>query len=170
MGVTKKKTKRGINMRWMGRRDLPHVLQIEEQSFKEPWNEDNFLQVLRLRNCIGMVIEYEELVIGFVIYELHDTYRSQSRPIEILNIAVDPEFRRMMVGTSMIEKLKSKLSWQRRRKLMTWVSETNLEAQVWLRSNGFLCVKVEKGRYPDQPEMDAYKFEFVTDQENERDE
>jgi ribosomal-protein-alanine N-acetyltransferase len=167
MGVTKKKTKRGISMRWMIRRDLPHVLQIEQQSFSEPWNEDNFLQVLRPRNCIGMVIEYEELVIGFVIYELHDHSTIPGRPIEILNIAVDPEFRRMMVGSAMIEKLKSKLSWQRRRKLIAWVSERNLEAQVWLRSNGFLCKKIEKGRYPDQPEMDAYKFEFVTSQEEE---
>lgn len=165
MGVTKKKTQHGINMRWMIKQDLPHVLQIEEQSFDEPWNEDNFLQCLRLRNCIGMVIEYDDLVIGFVIYELHDTYQSQGRPIEILNIAVAPEFRRMMVGTSMIEKLKGKLSWQRRRRLMAWVSEKNLEAQVWFRSNGFLCVKTEKGRYPDRPELDAYKFEFVTKQE-----
>jgi [ribosomal protein S18]-alanine N-acetyltransferase len=167
MALAKKKTQRGIHMRWMTRRDLPHVLQIEEQSFKEPWNEDNFLQVLRLRNCIGMVIEYEDLVIGFVLYELHDHSTIPGRPIEILNIAVCPEFRRMMVGTSMIEKLKSKLSWQRRRKLMAWVSERNLEAQVWFRSNGFLCTKIEKGRYPDQPEIDAYKFEFVTDQEEE---
>jgi ribosomal-protein-alanine N-acetyltransferase len=164
-GMAKKKTQRGIHMRWMIRRDLPQVLEIEWKSFDEPWTEENFIEVLRMRNCIGMVMEYEEQVIGFVLYELHDHSTIPGRPIEILNIAVDPEFRRMMIGTAMIEKLKSKLSYQRRRKLIAWISDVNLEAQVWLRSNGFLCTKIAKERYPYRPEMDAYKFEFVTSQE-----
>jgi ribosomal-protein-alanine N-acetyltransferase len=167
MTLAKKKTQRGIHMRWMIRRDIPQVLEIESKSFNEPWTEENFLEVLRLRNCIGMVIEYEGEVIGFILYELHDHSTIPGRPIEILNIAVHPEYRRMMIGTAMIEKLKSKLSFQRRRKLIAWISDANLEAQVWLRSNGFLCTKIAKERYPDRPEMDAYKFEFVTSQDTE---
>ncbi len=79
--------------RWMIRRDYHEVLAIEFVSFgPDAWTEDDFLAVLRERNSIGMIAEVGEKVVGFLVYHL------ESHHIEILNIAVDPEFRGRGVG------------------------------------------------------------------------
>ncbi len=62
-----------VHIRWMIRRDMPEVLDIERQSFEFPWSEDDFVRCLRQRNCIGMVAEHGDRVVGFMIYELHKT-------------------------------------------------------------------------------------------------
>ena len=60
-----------VHIRWMIRRDMPAVLGIENSCFEFAWNEDDFIRCLRQRNCIGMVAEEDEQVVGFMIYELH---------------------------------------------------------------------------------------------------
>ena len=93
-----------VHIRWMIRRDMPEVLAIEHASFEYPWCEEEFLRVLRQRNCIGMVAEYGERIVGFMIYELH------RNKIHVLDFATHPEFRRRGVGRQMIAKLVGKLS------------------------------------------------------------
>ena len=83
-----------VHIRWMIRRDMPEVLAIEHAGFEFPWCEEEFLRVLRQRNCIGMVAELGERVVGFMIYELHKS------KLNILDFAVHPEFRRQGGGRS----------------------------------------------------------------------
>ena len=71
-----------VQIRWMIRRDMPEVLKIEHESFEFNWTEEDFLACLRQRNCIGMVAEHDNRVVGFMIYELHKTR------LHILNFAV----------------------------------------------------------------------------------
>ncbi len=71
-----------VHIRWMIRRDMPEVLAIENESFEFPWCEDDFIRCLQQRNCIGMVAEHEDRVVGFMIYELHKT------ELQVLNLAV----------------------------------------------------------------------------------
>ena len=97
-----------VHIRWMIRRDMPEVLDIERASFEFPWFEEDFIRCLRQRNCIGMVAEHGERVVGFMIYELHKTR------LHILNFAVAADLRRRGVGRQMVEKLVGKLSSQRR--------------------------------------------------------
>src|SRR5213078_3611073 len=73
-----------VHIRWMIRRDMPEVLQAEQESFEYAWTEEDFLKCLRQRNCIGMVAEHTEKVVGFMIYELHKS------KLHILNFAVHP--------------------------------------------------------------------------------
>ena len=91
----------GIHIRWMIRRDMTDVLEIENASFEFPWNEDDFVRCLRQRNCIGMVVEQDDEIVGFMIYELYKTR------LHILNFAVHQNQRRSGIGTVMVEKLKS---------------------------------------------------------------
>ena len=120
-----------VHIRWMIRRDMREVLDIEETSFEFPWSEEDFVRCLRQRNCIGMVAEHDERVVGFMIYELHKTR------LHVLNFSVDPANRRRGVGTHMVNKLIGKLSQQRRTRIMLEVRETNLAAQLFFRSAGF---------------------------------
>src|ERR671936_1313874 len=92
-----------VHIRWMIRRDMPEVLQTEQESFEYSWTEEDFLRCLRQRNCIGMVAEQGERVVGFMIYELHKS------KLHILNFAVHPAYRRVAVGAQMVAKLIGKL-------------------------------------------------------------
>ncbi len=141
------------HIRWMIRRDMAEVLSIETQSFEFSWCEDDFIRALQQRNCIGMVAEVDGHIVGFMVYELHKTQ------IHVMNFAVAEEYRRRGIGSQMLAKLVSKLSNQRRTRLMLEVRETNLSAQLFFRSNGFRAITVLREFYEDTPE-DAYIMEF----------
>jgi ribosomal-protein-alanine N-acetyltransferase len=142
-----------VHIRWMIRRDMPEVLGIEEGSFEFPWSEEEFLNCLRQRNCIGMVAEHDQRVVGLMVYELNKTR------IHVLNFAVARDYRRMGVGRQMISKLIAKLSSQRRTRVTLEVRERNLPAQLFFRAAGFRAVSVLRGFYEDTPE-DAYLMQF----------
>ncbi len=142
-----------VHIRWMIRRDMSAVLDIESHSFEFPWSEDEFIRALRQRNCIGMVAELNEIVVGFMIYELH------KNRLHILNFAVNQDYRRDGVGRSMVEKLVSKLSYQRRSRILLEVRETNLPAQLFFKNVGFQAVSVLRDFYEDTTE-DAYVMQL----------
>ena len=73
-----------VQIRWMIRRDMADVLRIERASFEQEWSEEDFLNCLRQRNCIGMVAEHDNEVVGFMVYGLH-----KSR-LQIMNFSVAP--------------------------------------------------------------------------------
>src|SRR6516162_7356196 len=120
-GRTEKEQLR-VHIRWMIHRDMPEVLQTEQLSFEYSWTEEDFLRCLRQRNCIGMVAEQGEKVVGFMIYELHKA------------------------------KLLSKLSSHRRTRITLEVRETNLPAQLFFRSQGFKAIRVLRSFYEDSGE------------------
>lgn len=150
-----------VHIRWMIRRDMPEVLGIEAESFEFPWSEEDFLRCLKQRNCIGMVAEHDDRVVGFMVYELNKTR------IHVLNFAVAGDERHLGVGTQMVAKLIGKLSSQRRSRITLEVRETNLPAQLFFRSAGFRAVSVLREFYEDTPE-DAYLMQYRYRSENEQ--
>jgi [ribosomal protein S18]-alanine N-acetyltransferase len=146
-----------VHIRWMIRRDMPEVLAIEHSSFEYPWCEEEFLRVLRQRNCIGMVAEHGERIVGFMIYELH------RNKIHVLDFASHIDFRRRGVGRQMVSKLVSKLSNQRRNRIGLFVRETNLPAQLFFRVLGFRAMEVIREHYADTGE-DAYSMHYHLDE------
>lgn len=142
-----------VHIRWMIRRDMLEVLEIEGESFEFPWLEEDFIRQLRQRNCIGMVAEHEDRVVGFMVYELNKTR------LHVLNFAVAADYRHMGVGSQMIAKLIGKLSAQRRTRIVLEVRETNLPAQLFFRASGFRAVSVLRDYYEDTPE-DAYLMQY----------
>jgi ribosomal-protein-alanine N-acetyltransferase len=151
-GRTEKEQVR-VHIRWMIRRDMPEVLQTEQESFEYAWTEEDFLRCLRQRNCIGMVAEQGEKVVGFMIYELHKA------KLHILNFAVHPAYRRLGIGAQMVAKLISKLSSHRRTRITLAVRETNLPAQLFFRAQGFKAVRVLRNFYEDSGE-DAFLMQY----------
>ncbi len=137
-----------LAIHWMCRSHLQSVLHIENESFSEPWTEEEFIRCLRQRNCIGMVAEEEDEIKGFMIYELH------KNRLHLLDFAVAQASRREGVGSAMVDKLTSKLCFERRNRITMHVRETNLAAQVFFRAKGFRATKVDRGFYDDNE--DAY--------------
>jgi ribosomal-protein-alanine N-acetyltransferase len=142
-----------LHIRWMIRRDMPEVLAIEGENFEFPWLEDDFVRCFRQRNCIGMVAEHEDRVVGSMIYELQKTC------IHVLNFAVANDYQRRGVGSQMIAKLIAKLSAQRCTRIRFKVRETNLSGQQFLRACGFRAVSVVRNCYEETSE-DGYLMQF----------
>lgn len=141
-----------VHIRWLIRRDMPQVLEIEKQSFELPWSGQDFVRCLRQRNCIGMVAEDNERVVGFMVYTLYKTR------LHLLNFAVHPSFRRRGIGRQMLDKLVSKLSYERNR-IMLEVRETNLDAQLFFKKSHFRAISVLRDFYEDTAE-DAYLMQY----------
>jgi ribosomal-protein-alanine N-acetyltransferase len=140
-----------LRIRWMIRSDMPEVLDIESASFPHPWDEATFINCLRQRNCIGMVVEQKDRVVGYMIYEMH------KNRLHVLNLAVSTESRRQGVGTAMVAKLISKLRLGRQ-SIFAEVSEWNDAGIFFLRDCGFWCTAVAHGQYENG--TDAYVFRF----------
>lgn len=156
--ITQPKELVRVHIRWMIRRDMPEVLQAEQQSFDYSWTEEDFLRCLRQRNCIGMVAEFNDKVVGFMIYELHKT------KLHILNFAVSPRYRRLGIAAQMVSKLIGKLSSHRRTRITLAVRERNLTAQLFFRAQDFRAMKVLRGYYEDSGE-DAFLMQYHIDGE-----
>jgi len=146
-------TKLDVKINWLIRRDMEDVLCIENSSFGFPWTEEEFLIYLRQANCVGIVAEHEQKIVGFMIYELHKS------KLNILNFAVSNEARRSQVGTQMVQKLIDKLSKERRNEITLKVRETNLSAQLFFRSQGFRATSILRDHYEESAE-DAYVMRY----------
>jgi len=142
-----------VQIRWLIRRDMPEVLEIEQSSFAAPWSEEDFLGYLRQRNCIGMVAEYNQQIVGFMIYELHKAR------LQVLNFACSANHRRLGIGSQMVAKLVDKLSQQRRQEILLEVRESNLEAQLFFKKLQFRAVRVLRRHFDDTTE-DAYVMRY----------
>ena len=145
-----------VHIRWMIRRDLQDVMLIERAGFDHPWTEGEFLHCLRQRNCIGMVAEQDERIVGYMLYEL-----TRSR-LHLLNFAVAPPVRRTGVGTQMVGKLFGKMHTHRRGRITLAVRERNLPAQLFFRAMDFRASKVLRNYYADSGE-DAFLMEHLAD-------
>ncbi len=142
-----------VHIRWMIRRDMPEVLQIEQSSFEYPWLEKDFIRRLRQRNCIGNVAELGEKIVGFMVYEL------QKPKLHIINFAVHAEHRRCGIGTSMAEKLVKNLHIPYRTEIYLEIRETNLNSQLFFRSVSFRATRVLHKFYNDTDE-DAFMMVY----------
>ena len=127
-----------IRCPWMIRADMPSVLMIDNRSFERAWDEDDFMLMLRPRNCIGKVAKVtdagHEFIAGFVLYELHRHH------VHLLKFAVDPFWRRQRVGSALIASA-AHAGTRPRREMTATVRETNLPAQLFLRSCGFTVAR-----------------------------
>lgn len=133
---------------------MADVLDIETFSFESPMGEDEFLELLKKRNVIAMVVEdpADDSVRGYIIYELHKKW------LYIVSLAVHPDHRRQGFGTALIKKMVSKLSSTARNRLVTRVSDRNLQGQLFLKALGLKATGIEKEHYLD--DSDAYRFEY----------
>jgi len=137
-----------VYVRHLIRRDLAEVLAIENASFEDTWSEADFMRALRSRNASGYVAECNELVIAYVIV------LSTDDGLEVINLAVSPQCLRLGVGGFLVGKL------QEGGPVVLKVRESNLGAQLFFKSIGFLAVEVIRGFYPDVDD-DAYVMECL---------
>ncbi len=141
-----------VRIRWLIDRDHPEVIAIESQSSETPWTKEDLKAIDRTRNWIGMVAEDEDRIVGWMLYELHETR------VVVLKFAVDPFARRLGVGTAMINKLKGKCTPQKRPSLVIDCSEDELRAHLFFKKNGLKATEIVRGA---NGARDIYRFCWV---------
>ena len=141
------------HIRWLIQRDFADVLAIDAASFATRWEKNDFATALRKHNCIGMVSEHGNEIVGMMIYLVLDG------ELELLRLAVKPSVRRLAVGWQMMEKLIGKLSYLSRYSIRVNVRESNLAGQLFFRSCGLKAVGVNRQAFNDTGE-DAYQMVY----------
>lgn len=132
-----------IHTRPMKRKDLRAVMQIERESFKHPWTQDQLACRIRQRRCTSRIAEWGDEPLGFLIYEIHPTR------LHIVSIAVAEDNRNFGVGSALLRYLIDKLSPNRRDRILLEVPETNLAAQLFFKLHGFRAISVLREFYDD---------------------
>lgn len=162
------------HVRWLIRRDMPEVLQMEE-SLPHPLGEEQILNYLRCRSHIGMVAEDCSLpgepVLGYMLYELGNGY------LHLNHLAVHPRYRRQGVGARLLIKLLNKLSHHRRATLSIELAESNLGGQHFLKALGLRATEVLREGFTCEDYFspnglhteDSYRFEYTLPQLGECD-
>jgi ribosomal-protein-alanine N-acetyltransferase len=140
-------------MRW---RDLPEVLAIEHASFEFPRSGEYFCRMLDSGCCVGLVAECGRSIVGYYVCLLHRDW------IELLTFAVHPDCRRRGVGRQLASKLVMRLLPLRKNRLVVYVRETNLPAQLFFRAAGFRAERVLREHFPDTGE-DGYAMIYDID-------
>jgi ribosomal-protein-alanine N-acetyltransferase len=130
-----------VHVRWLIRRDMNEVCEMEILACEDSWGYQNIVKKLRQKNCIGMVAEAGEKVVGYMLYDIH------FRDVGLLRLVVHPDWQRRAVGSQMVEKLKSRLSRCRRNRITVEVPDHLLSAHLFLRSQGFVATGVDGDLY-----------------------
>ncbi len=133
----------------METRDLRSVLEIEELSFPHPWHETTFRGEMQHRPVsFPLVIVHSGFnrVIGYVIFWVI------GEDVQINNIAVHPDFRRMGIGEHVLRHVIDHVKFQGARLLTLEVRPSNTAALALYRKLGFRLLGIRKGYYTLPPE------------------
>lgn len=154
MRSEEKKVHSNAHCRWIIRKDMNALLDLQKIYCKQILSEDQIISILRERNTIGMLTEDidTDVIKGYMFYELQKQSLLISR--FVANIQHPDEFTE-----SLINKLLSKLSFERRRHLKVMVPEDDLPLQLFFRDNGFRCMSIEKNYF--DVGLDAYLMQFT---------
>ncbi len=126
-------------VRWMQDRHTTRVLEIYNDCHEESLTDRTLRELLRdaEQTNIGIVFETDSGdVAGFAIYSLLN-WR-----IQILRIAVAGEYRRLGVGTALIERIKGRLRVTGRDTMSIVVDERAMAAQHFLSACGFIAEQI----------------------------
>jgi [ribosomal protein S18]-alanine N-acetyltransferase len=165
MGNLRLATASQVNLRWILQRDLPALLQIEQQPPAPQWTRQEFRGVFQAADTAGWVAECGGGVVGFLIYRVtsqpdliqsvanretdmhwYRALKEQSRKplgITLLNLAVAPKWHRRGIGRALLERIGSKLQHPQD-SIQVTVPETNLPMQLLLRSTGYRALSVQR--------------------------
>jgi [ribosomal protein S18]-alanine N-acetyltransferase len=134
-----------LRIRRLSYSDLPSVISIERRSFPTPWSLAMFVLELSKPSgiCLAAVDESDRLN-GYLVCSRYDTVW------HLMNVAVDPERRRVGIATLLINRLFEEGGGQSPYTLEVRVS--NREAIAMYERFGFRSAGVRRGYYHDNGE------------------
>jgi ribosomal-protein-alanine N-acetyltransferase len=88
-----------IEVRRLTYADLPQVVAVERRAFTTPWSLAMFVLELSKPSGVCLAAEVENELVGYLVCSRYDLVW------HIMNVSVDPDFRRRGIATAMIEAL-----------------------------------------------------------------
>ncbi len=129
--------------------DLDTLVAIEQASFPNAWSREVLAEWIQRADTDCRVLEQEGPVVGFllVVYE--------PDRLHMVNLAVDPDFRRRGLGLSALERIHELAEERGAERVVLEVGETNLAAQLLYRKAGYRAVGIVSDYYRNE---DAYRM------------
>jgi len=133
----------GAGFRVATQADIPAIVEIERNSFGDPWSEGTFRDLLRLRQAIFLVATEgsPESVCGYVIAA------AVADEGEVLNLAVAPQARRRGLGGRLLDAGLAMIRERGAREVFLEVRESNAAAIALYTSRGFAGLARRAGYY-----------------------
>ncbi|MDR2426376.1 MAG: ribosomal protein S18-alanine N-acetyltransferase [Endomicrobium sp.] len=123
---------------------IDDIMKIEWKSFKKAWTKDMFLSSASNKNTHFKVYFEDGKIAGFCIYW---TFSGET---EILNIAVDPDFRRRSIAKSMLKYMENDVKNEKSRTIFLEVRHSNAAAINLYLGFGFEKIGIRKKYYIDE--------------------
>ncbi len=139
-------------IRQMLRSDADAVYKIENQAFFEPWSKKNLIKDLEENTFLShYVYELNGKIVGFYIAS---KVLDES---EVFTIAVDKDYKKMGIGTSLLNHLIERSKENNVHQIWLEVSTKNTPAINLYEKFGFKVIRVRKNYYQKIGE-DAYNM------------
>ena len=152
------KDKYRVKIRQLTTLDLPKILEIERDSFPEPWSRNVFEPILNHGDSYLMIAERNSQVVGYIITVIErKTDWKNLRRVQvghILNLAVERKQRRQGIGSMLVKHILKELSKRKVEKIYLEVRESNTAAQKLYSRINFKVEKRIRMYYPNGE--DAY--------------
>ena len=139
---TKPTTRRtNISFNKLSSIEIPSVLSIEEQNSDYPWSKLQFTTSIENSNNLCYCLSFNGRTIGYLIAMLAvDT-------ADILNIGIEPEFKRQGHGTALLNHLIKELRKRNISEILLEVRAGNQSAIQFYKRQGFEEISVRKNYY-----------------------
>jgi len=136
-----------VTLRKLELSDLDAIERIERASYPAPWSRSMFASELAKASSLSLaaVAEHEDLV-GYLVLSLYvDAWH-------VMNIAVDPVWRRQGIASALLERLLADTSGDAERGHTLEVRVSNLAAIRLYEQFGFRSHGIRRGYYTDNRE------------------
>lgn len=128
--------------------DVPAVAELERKCFSDPWSERSVAAELENPLSLWFVALLGRTVVGYV------GSQSVMEQADMMNIAVNPDYRRQGIAESLIERLVAELKDKQVSSLTLEVRASNAPAIALYRKLGFIQVG-KRPNYYRNPREDA---------------
>jgi len=153
---TKPTTKRiSISFNKLSSFEIPSLLSIEERNSDYPWSQLQFTTSIENSNNLCYCLSLDDKTIGYLIAMLAgDT-------ADILNIGIDPDFKRQGHGTALLNHLIEELRKRDIGEILLEVSAGNQSAIQFYKSQGFEEISVRKNYYTKNSKNQSHREDGI---------
>ena len=115
--------------------DIAAILEIEKESFIDPWEQPAFIEALAYYPTTYFVAVCDGAVVGFVVGALEDT--GENIYGHLCNLGVSPRYRRRGIGKLLVNRVEHQFALEMATGVQLEVRVSNAPAQRFYRKLGY---------------------------------
>ena len=130
----------------LGASDVDELIELEKLCFAYSWTRDQFLMGLERGVFTILGVRNNGILVGYIAFSLIED------EMEILNLAVHPDFRKRHIGTKLLDRGFEICRKKGIAKSFLDVKESNVAAIDMYEKFGYTQIGIRKKYYPDTKE------------------